>query len=56
MGNFLNTRNISPDRMKNGPISLNWALSANRLKSDELDRITNKRNAMEVTARNLKRK
>jgi hypothetical protein len=56
MGNLLNTRNIRPERIKNGPSILNWALSANRLKSDELDRMTNMRNAMEVMARNLNRK
>jgi hypothetical protein len=42
--------------MKNGPTSLNWGLSENWLKSEELDRITYKRNAILVMARNLNRK
>jgi hypothetical protein len=56
MGNFLNKRNISPEMIKNGPSSLNWRLSANWLKSDELVKMTYRRNAMEETARNLNRK
>jgi len=56
MGNFLNTRNINPVMMKNGPMSLNCILPANWLKSEELDSMTYRRNAMQEMARNLNRK